>query len=212
MKEIFLKFLETQNISTILAEIGVLYVAWQGYQKYKERNKEEQKKTFLKALIGNDAINSHLENLQADFKNKNIIPAVAEITNGGDVPKRDKPLYIRATNSTNSEVLQLWGNKTLVVPSLNTAIIKMVNYGYSFLDIDKFDLKKVEFWAGAKHIERVHYFLIGYRKGKSMTVLAINSENKEELTDEEMLIAHTYAANIKEEYNRNKRFWENKMS
>lgn len=211
MKEIILKFLETQNFSTILAELAVLFTAWQSWKKYKENNKKEHKNNFLKALNGTGNINEILSELQSSFEGNNVIPAVLEITNGGGVPQEDKPLYLRAINSTNNEILQLWGNKSLVVAEMAKAISRLVISGSSSLLMDKFELKKVDFWAGAKSITRVHYFVVGWRS-KCLTILAINTEKPEDLTDQELLIAYTFASRIKKEFNSNKKFWQNKMT
>ncbi|WP_435415035.1 hypothetical protein [Polaribacter aestuariivivens] len=210
MKEIVIKFLETQSFTTILAEITALFIAWQSWKKFKEQSQKEKKNKFLNALNGSENIDVLLKELQDKFTHKNIIPTLAEVTNGGGIPKADRPLYIKAINSTNSEVLHLWGAKTLVVSALNKAIIQLVNKGFSFLDIERFDLKKVEFWAGAKHIERVHYFTVGYKK-KALTILALNTDTKDEFTNEEYMIAQTYAEKIKKQMNKKKKFWQDKL-
>lgn len=206
VREIINKFLETQNISTILTEITALFIAWQGWVKYRDTHKRK----FLKALNGTQKVDELLIELQDAFEDRHIIPCVAQITNGGGVPRPDKPLYISALNSTNNEVLSLWGQKTLVVSNLSKAITRLINNGYSYLDIDKFELTKVRFWAGAKAIDRVYYFPIGFTK-KSFKVLAVNVEGNEVLTDLEMMICTTYAAKIKQSMNTGKKFYESKI-
>lgn len=199
-------FLDTQTVTTVIIEVLAILVAFFKFFSIKENRRTH----FKKAHNSKCDINKLLIELQNKFKNRNIIPSVAITSNGGGVPRVDTPIYIQALNSTNEEVLELWGNRSLITANMNTTLLELITKNKSSLLVDKFNLKKVESWAGAKHIERVFYFLIGFKK-KGVYILAINSETSEELTEEEETFCNIYTNKIKEVFNRNKKFWQEKI-
>ena len=202
--------LTSQSFITIVIEITALVAAVTALVKYLDKRKKERRMSFVRPLSKKLEVNVLLDELQEKFKDRRVIPSIADISNDGSRLKADTPAYIRVLFSTNTEALELWGKKTLIGGTFLKPINDVIAIGYSSLDIDKFHLKKVEYWAGAKHIEKVFYFYIGSKKKKSY-LLAINSETKMPFTDEENLIAQTYAVKIKNAFNDNKYFWQHKI-
>jgi hypothetical protein len=206
----FNKFLETQNIGTILTELTALFVSWQSWKKYKD-SKARKKAQFNRAIEGKKELKCLLEEVEELFTERDVIVSIAEVSNGGGIPQMDKPLYIRALESTDEEAIKFWGNKTLVTHSIMEALQESFLSGSSSILTKEIDRVDVEAWSKVKKINKVFYFYIGMEENKRVLYLAVNSHELEDLSDDEILICKTLSIDVKNRINKERKFYQTKI-
>lgn len=202
------QLIENQDIGSIIVGI-ITILTFLGLKK----NKNYKKKEFRKSLDSNIKIDEILKELEEELLKVDLesVPVISVITNGGESFKFTSPLYIKALNCNYDEVLQLWGkDKTPVTTEMKKTIRDVSETGNSSLEIKKFNLDKVESWANTREINKVFYFLIGYKR-KSTYILSINSNKQGDLTDEQKLVAFKYATILKEYMNSNLKWYQERI-
>lgn len=205
----WLRFFTFKNVVALgSASVSVYF----SFKKYRDSLKRKNREIYTAPILTHE-INKILKGVEQKITTRQVIAVSAELTNGGGIPKFDKPIYIKAINSNHLQTLELWGSqKTKCTPKMIQAISEMYKDSYSSLDISDFKIKLVELWGEVKNIEKVFYFIIGVEGRKRALLLSINSDSSAELTKEEMLIIYDASFRIKNLINKNRKyFWQNKI-
>lgn len=177
-----------------------------GFNKSRKKSKENYNKG-LESSIQMDNLLKQLEDELTSTGLENI-PSISAITNGGENFKFGSPMFIRVTHCIYNEVLQLWGKeKTPLTTEIKKTLREVSDKGSSNLLIKKFSLEKLENWADVRSINRVHYFLIGYKR-KITFLLTVNTESNKELTSQQKLIINTYADLFKDYMNSDLKWYQ----
>jgi hypothetical protein len=204
-----LELLTLKNVIAVLSGATTLFLSVKRYRNsFKKERKEIYKIPMLKQRI-----NYLLKSLEDSVVSRKIICATAEVTNGGGIPRIDKPIYIKALNANHGEVLRLWGkDKTKCSPNMENAISNMLKDGVSGLDISEFQMKMVATWGNTREIAHVFYFLIGIDGNKRALILSVNSDSSKPLTPAEELIFFNAAKELKSIINETRPYyWQQKI-
>lgn len=199
------------HITNIIGKLTAFGVAYYGYKKYAEQRRLK-KNPMYKATDGILEINAVITKLEKGIKSTKSICTLAELSNGGGVPKLDKPLYIRALNSTNIQSINLWGERVLCILPVIKAIHEMYLNRFGSLLISDYNMTNVETWANANNINKVFYYFIGGDGTKRSLVLAVNTATTNDVSIEEKLKIYEACSEIKRIINAERKwFWQTKL-